>query len=114
MITISLNYLSLMNYDIYEVAASTTYTETRDYGSHPAPLEYTEEFELPVLLGQKVPEEFPVGADWLKWGRWRKEKEALAWHHYAADTKFATLLRQPELLLKSGAKFSTEVNCIQL
>ena len=63
-----------MNYVIYEVAASTTYTETRDYGSHPAPLEYTEEFELPVLLGQKVPEEFPVGADWLKWGRWRKER----------------------------------------
>lgn len=100
-----------VEYDIFEVSASTSYSDTRDYGSHPAPLDYTEEFELPVLLAQKVPEAIPSGEEWLKWGRWRKQKTSPAWHFYASDVKFASLLRDPGLLTDTGAVFAAEVNC---
>ena len=99
-----------MSYEIIEVGASSTHGSTRDYGVHPFPLEHTEEFELPILKAQQVPEEIIAGEDWLKWGRWKRDQKALAWHHYAADVKISTLLRNPQQLVESGAVMTTEIN----
>ena len=92
------------------MGANTTHGSTRDYGVHPFPLEHTEEFELPILKAQQVLEEIIAGEDWLKWGRWKRDQKALAWHHYAADVKISTLLRNPQQLIESGAVMTTEIN----
>ena len=96
--------------NLIEVGASTSYSNTRDYGVHPMPSLHTEDWELPVLIGQQVPDILPEPEEWLKWGRHRRTKEAKAWHHYAADTKLTTLLRDPQQLVDSGSSFTTEVN----
>ncbi|MDC0277452.1 DUF4417 domain-containing protein [bacterium] len=99
-----------IEYSTLPLSASTTDSNSRAYGDHPV----TEEqagFELPLLLSQAMPEDgVPAADEWKKWGRWKRATDGIAWHFYCSDAKFESVLRQPELLIDTGAKFATEVN----
>lgn len=98
-------------YNIIEIAASTAFGSQRDYGSHPVPITQTGEFALPELIAQPFPDYIPPISEFRKWGRWRQDKQSEAWIHYAADVKLSSLLRDPQMLVQSGAKITTEINC---
>lgn len=98
-------------YNIIEVSASTAFSSSRDYGSHPISLTQTGELELPELIAQPFPDCIPPVSEWRKWARHQQDKQSEAWIHYASDVKSASLLRDPEVLVNTGAKFTTELNC---
>ena len=63
---------------------------------------------MPELMPQQGPY-LPPDA-WHKWGRKGRTTSADAWHFYVQDYKFESLLRDPRLLLRTGAAQAVECN----
>lgn len=98
-----------MTYETLPLAATCAVTGVATNGEHLYPTNLTPDFELPVLLAQQ-PTDLPDPCEWIKWGRLRRSAEAQAWHYYCSDSKFETTLRNPDQLVKTGAKFAIEPN----
>lgn len=99
-----------LEYEGIPLSATETSPESRAYGIHPIPIATeTSRFELPQLIAQSV-DAAPTGDLWKKWGRWKRSEESVAWHFYAADMKFESILRDPFKLVNSGAGFAVEAN----
>ena len=101
-----------IEYDEFSLEATETGTSLVAYGQHLVPLDLDGEFELPQLLAQTIDstDELPGRNSWEKWGRVNRSSQAEAWHHYASDAKFQTLLRDPDKLIATGAKYTAEIN----
>ena len=99
-----------IEYEMLPLAASATDPTAASYGEHIVPIGALAQFELPQLESQKCPELVPYAHDWVKWGRKNRAEEAAAWHFYTNDGRFETVLRAPELIVKTGAEIVTEVN----
>ena len=99
-----------MTYEEFPLSASHVDTAHCAYGTHKVPVDISGGgYELPSLKPQKVTmEELPAGINWLKWGRTGRATEAEAWHTYCADTKFETILRSPEKIVDTGARYAIE------
>ena len=98
-----------MIYETIPLADTTTTTGVSTYGVHPLPVETTGAFDLPQLIGQQVTE-VPSASEWKKWGRHKRSEQSQAWHFYCCDYRFESTLRNPDLLLHTGATFAVEVN----
>jgi hypothetical protein len=96
-------------YIVMPLDASETGTEVCAYGDHLVPLDAAGDFDLPLLIAQSA-DASELPAEWEKWGRVNRSEKADAWHTYASDAKFATLLRDPNKLIDTGAKYACEVN----
>ena len=93
---------------VLPLAATSTGAEN-SFGSHHAPeVKGLNSWDLPQLLPQQS--NFICRTKWHKWGRKGRATRADAWHFYAADYKFESLLRQPTLLLRTGAQQAVECN----
>lgn len=96
-------------YLLMPMEASEIDTGTCSYGAHLVPLDTSGEYDLPLLLAQTATrEELPT--EWTKWGRVNRSSNADGWLHYTTDAKFQTLLRAPEKLIETGARFTSEIN----
>lgn len=89
--------------------AATNTGAANSFGFHKAPAARgLNPWDLPQLIAQQG--SFLPPQAWNKWGRKGRASQADAWHFYAADYKFESLLRQPTLLLRTGAKQAVECN----
>lgn len=90
------------------LAASNT-GSGNSFGSHQYAVEQCgNSWDLPLLIAQQ--DELLPPEQWHKWGRKGRASQADAWHFYAADYKFESLLRDPTLLLRTGAQQAVECN----
>lgn len=98
-------------YPTLPLSASASDPDVVSYGDHPIVLDETSEFDIPSLIPQLVEDDLPGAEAFEKWGRKnRSENHEGVWHHYSADSKFETLLRDPNKLIDTGAIASVEVN----
>lgn len=90
------------------ISASAT-GSSNSFGLHKAPDDCgLNRWDLPQLIAQRGP--FLSADHWHKWGRKGRAEQADAWHFYVQDYKFESLLRDPGLLLRTGATQAIECN----
>ena len=89
--------------------AATNTGADNSFGCHPSPaIDSLNQWDLPQLVAQSA---LPLPSEcWEKWGRKGRSSQADAWHFFASDYKFESLLRQPTLLLRTGARQAIECN----
>ena len=98
-----------LHYLAFPLEATEVSAETCAYGAHLVPLDLEGGYDLPQLIAQSATaDELPT--QWSKWGRVSRASQAEGWLHYATDAKFQSVLRAPEKLIETGARFTTEIN----
>ena len=90
--------------------ASHTSTEKCAYGTHLVPLSASTDLGLPEIIPQSLEGDVLPLNECEKWGRVNRSERCKFWSHYCTDAKFATLLRNPDLLIATGCDYTTEVN----
>lgn len=89
--------------------AATNAGASNSFGLHRIPAERgLNSWDLPQLIAQQG--SFLPPEAWNKWGRKGRAAQAAAWHFYVQDYKFESLLRDPRLLLRTGAEQAIECN----
>lgn len=94
-------------YDTIPVSASETIPESVGSGEHPIIDTDLAEFDIPTIDAHRFDGDVE-SLEWTRWGRKNRAEEMDAVHFYANDYKFLTVLRDPALVINTGARLVIE------